>query len=98
MADTAPVRDAPIKPSGFVDDPGARQQPGARDARRRAILRGNIVHRLMQSLPDIPNGARADAARHYIERQDIDFIELERAAIVGSVVAMLGDPQFAALF
>jgi len=98
MADTAPAHDAPIKPSGFVDDPGARQQPGARDARRRAILRGNIVHRLMQSLPDIPDGARADAARQYIERQDTDFIELERAAIVSSVVALLRDPQFAALF
>jgi ATP-dependent helicase/nuclease subunit A len=98
MADTAPVRDTPIKPSGFVDDPGARQQPGARDARRRAILRGNLVHRLMQSLPDIPNDARADAARRYIERQNTDFSEPERAAIVNGVVAMLGDLQFAALF
>ena len=98
MADPLPVRDAPIKPSGFVDDPGARQQPGAREARRRAILRGNIVHRLMQSLPDIPADARADAARRYIERQNTDFSEPERAAIVDGVVAMVGDPQFAALF
>jgi ATP-dependent helicase/nuclease subunit A len=98
MADTTPAGDAPIKPSGFVDDPGAREQPGARDARRRAILRGNIVHRLMQSLPDIPNGARADAAHRYIERQDTDFSEPERGAIVNGVVAMLGNPQFAPLF
>jgi len=63
VADTTPVRDTPIKPSGFVDDPGAREKPGAREARRRAILRGNIVHRLMQSLPDIPKDARADAER-----------------------------------
>src|SRR5204862_3094682 len=92
MADTTPARDAPIKPSGFVDDPGAREQPGARDARRRAILRGNIVHRLMQSLPDLPNDARANAARRFIERQNTDFGEPERAAIVNGVVTMLGDP------
>jgi ATP-dependent helicase/nuclease subunit A len=98
MADTAPMRDAPIKPSGFVDDPGSREQPGARDARRRAILRGNIVHRLMQSLPDIPTNARADAARHYIERQDTGFSEPERSAIVDSVVSLLGEPKFAGLF
>jgi ATP-dependent helicase/nuclease subunit A len=98
MADTALVRDAPIKPSGFVDDPGARGKPGARDARRRAILRGNIVHRLMQSLPDILKDARADAAHRYIERQNTNFSQPEHAAIVNGVVSMLGDPQFAALF
>src|SRR4051812_14168256 len=98
MADTAPIRDAPIKPSGFVDDPAAGGSPGARDARRRAILRGNIVHRLMQSLPEIPNDTRADAARRYIERQNADFSGPERADIVDGVVALLNDPQFATLF
>ncbi len=52
----------------------------------------------MQSLPDIPAERRADAARRYIERQNTDFSEPERAAIVDGVVAMLGDPRFAALF
>ena len=98
MADPLPARGAPIKPSGFVDDPGARKQPGAREARQRAILRGDIVHRLMQSLPDIPANARPDAARHHIERRNTDFSEPERAAIVNGVVAMLNDPRFAALF
>jgi len=98
IADPAPVRDAPIKPSGFVDDPGAREQPGAREARRRRILRGNIVHRLMQSLPDIPQDARPDAACRYIECQNTDLSEIERDAIVNGIVAMLGDPQFAPLF
>ena len=59
----------PIKPSGFVDDREAGELPAAR-SRRRAILRGNIVHRLMQSLPDIPSERRAEAARHHIARQE----------------------------
>ena len=52
----------------------------------------------MQSLPDLPKDARADAARRYIERQNTDFSEPERAAIIDGVVAMLGNPQFAPLF
>jgi len=94
----AAARAAPIKPSGFVDDPDATGRPGAAEARRRALQRGNIVHRLMQSLPDIPANARPDAARHHIERRNTDFSEPERAAIVNGVVAMLNDPRFAALF
>ena len=30
-----------------------------------AILRGDIVHRLMQSLPDIPKERRIEAAHHF---------------------------------
>ena len=72
---TAAARAAPIKPSGFVDDHEAAELLGPREARRRAILRGNITHRLMQSLPDIPPRAprrgRAPpyrAAEHRLQR------------------------------
>jgi len=97
MADTTPARGAAIKPSGFVDDPGAREQPGARDGRRRAILRGNIVHRLMQSLPDIPTERRNEAAYHFLERQK-ELTEVERGEIAKQVLAILADPSFATLF
>jgi ATP-dependent helicase/nuclease subunit A len=98
MVEAAPPRAAPIKPSGFVDDPAGTEQHAAREARRRALARGNIVHRLMQSLPDIPPERRADAALQYIARQRTDFSEVERGEIAGQVLAVLGDPRFAALF
>ena len=88
----------PIKPSGFVEDPVTAGLTGPREARRRAILRGNITHRLMQSLPDIPPGRRAEAARRHIARQKSDFSKAERDAIAGSALALLDDPRFAALF
>ena len=48
-------------------------RPGDGAAARRS-LRGNIVHRLMQSLPDIAAGARAPRPRaHYLARQTTDF-------------------------
>ena len=103
---TEPVREAgrtaPIKPSGFVDDPDAAGWPGARDARRRALARGNIVHRLMQSLPDIPLEGRAEAARRYIERQGTglasDFNDAERDEIANQVLAVMSGAPFATLF
>jgi ATP-dependent helicase/nuclease subunit A len=98
MVEAAPPRAAPIKPSGFVDDPAGTEQHAAREARRRALARGNIVHRLMQSLPDIPPERQADAALQYIARQRTDFSEAERGEIAGQVLAVLGDPRFAALF
>ena len=88
----------PIKPSGFVEDPVTSGLTGPREARRRAILRGNIMHRLMQSLPDIPPERRAEAARRHIARQSTEFSEAERDAIAASALALLDDPRFAALF
>ena len=92
------ARAAPIKPSGFVDDPDSTGRPGAAEARRRALQRGNIVHRLMQSLPDIPAERRTEAARQYIARQKTDLTAAERDEIAGGVVTMLADPRFALLF
>jgi ATP-dependent helicase/nuclease subunit A len=98
----APEYITPIKPSGFVDDPIKAGLPGARDARRRAIARGNIVHRLMQSLPDIPEAARAEAAHRHIDRQRTgqatDFTASEADEIVRQVLGIIADPRFAALF
>jgi ATP-dependent helicase/nuclease subunit A len=89
---------APIKPSGFVDDPEAAEMVRPGEVRQRAILRGNIVHRLMQSLPDIPLERRADAARHFIERQNTDFSVQVREEIASQVLTILADPRFASLF
>jgi ATP-dependent helicase/nuclease subunit A len=92
------TRSAPIKPSGFVDDPEAAEMLRPREARQRAILRGNIVHRLMQSLPDIPPDRRSNTARQYITRQRTNFTESECDALVQQTLTVLTDPRFAALF
>ena len=66
-------------------------------ARERAIARGLAIHRLMQSLPDIPADRRADAAALFLARQK-EFDDAERRNIVRQVQAVLADPRFAALF
>jgi ATP-dependent helicase/nuclease subunit A len=57
-----------------------------------------VVHRLMQSLPDVPPERRAEAARRYLVRQSKHFDANERDEIQSRVLAMLGDARFAALF
>ncbi len=89
-----PASAAPLKPSASSTIQHGRSV-AAREARRRAILRGNIVHRLMQSLPDIPPDRRTAATRQYITRQKTDFTPSECDTIVEQTLAVLSDPRFA---
>ncbi len=91
------VRPPTIKPSGFVDDPVVPAPITRDEARERAIARGLAVHRLLQSLPDIPPERRADAAQRFFARRDM-FAEAERDTLIKQVLAILSAPRFAPLF
>ena len=97
IADTAIERPTTIKPSGFVDDPVVAEPVARSQARERAIARGLAIHRLMQSLPDVPADRRADATALFLARQK-KFDEAESRSIAQQVQAVLADPRFAALF
>jgi ATP-dependent helicase/nuclease subunit A len=68
------------------------------EAREKAITRGTLVHRLLQSLPDIAREAREAAAQHYLARHAKDFTDDERSAMVAQLLALLDDSRFGALF
>jgi ATP-dependent helicase/nuclease subunit A len=95
------LRDAPVErpamrtitPSSVEED-DARPAPsaGASDA----LLRGSLVHRLMQSLPAIPTGRRAQAAADYLARAGEKLSEEERARLAEQVLRVIVDPRFAA--
>lgn len=68
--------------------------PGDRD---KALRRGTLFHRLMQSLPDIAPERRAEAMRIYLSR-DKDLSEAEHAEITKKVFDVLDDTRFAPLF
>jgi ATP-dependent helicase/nuclease subunit A len=70
---------------------------GSGGGRQHAIARGNAVHRLMQSLPNIPTDRRAEAARRFLARRP-EFSEAERDEIAREVLALLADKRFAPLF
>ncbi len=91
--DSKPIRI--VRPSTAVEDdfhPRASAEP------RLALLLGTLVHRLMQSLPDIPTDRRAAAAKDYLDRAGGELDTAQRAQLTKQVLALLSDPRFSELF
>jgi len=86
----------PIKPSDASPVPFSAGA-GATALRRRAIERGILVHRLLQSLPDLAPAARAAAARAFLARRE-HLDDAERETIVADVLALLDAPSLKTLF
>jgi ATP-dependent helicase/nuclease subunit A len=62
------------------------------------MLRGSIMHRLLQSLPDVATDRRRAAAQSYLDRAANDFPTDDRAAMIDRVLAIIDAPRFAPLF
>ncbi|MFN3349758.1 double-strand break repair helicase AddA [Pseudorhodoplanes sp.] len=85
-----------IRPSEADD---AEWRPGGGESeRKQALERGLLLHRLIQSLPDIPPEHRAAAAQDYLRRNRRYLTEHDCAAVAAEALALLGDARFAALF
>ncbi len=94
-----PQRQVPLAPSDAWDEDGNGAATSSGLARKKAIRRGTIVHRLMQSLPGIPASRRGETAHAYLERaRRADFDDAEIAEMLSKVEAILNDPRFAPLF
>jgi len=53
--------------------------------RAHALRRGTLVHRLLQSLPDVVAERRRDAAQNFLARNAGDWSDDERKAARGKV-------------
>jgi len=92
---------APLSPSSAFDEEiGRTAAAGATAAdRQHALDRGRIVHRLLQSLPDIPPARRIEATEHYLGGAAASgFSVEERIAMARQVFAILDAEEFAAIF
>jgi ATP-dependent helicase/nuclease subunit A len=100
LAPAQPSPPVPLSPSLALDEEIARSTPAGGSAmdRQKALARGRLVHRLLQSLPDIPPERRLDAAERYLAKAAADFSAAEQAGLVGQVLAILDDATFAPLF
>ena len=74
----------------------ARSEAGA--AARRAMRRGEILHRLLESLPSLPEARRRGAAERHVAARGGEFDEGERAQMVDEAMRILTDERFAAVF
>ena len=98
-ADPAPVRSvAPSKllgeeESGFEP---ASLSPLAKGGQSR-FRRGELIHKLLQTLPDIEESRREASALRYLENQT-DLDDAQRREIASETLRVISDPTFAALF
>jgi ATP-dependent helicase/nuclease subunit A len=59
--------------------------------------RGDLIHKLLQLLPDFAPAARDDAAQRMLARER-DLTDAQRAEMAAAALGVLNDPQFAAVF
>jgi len=88
-----------LRPSDPAGHEGHRIRAGESvQMRARALLRGTLVHRLLQSLPDIATERRAAVALRYLARNAGDWTDGDREALAAAVLALIENPRFAAVF
>jgi ATP-dependent helicase/nuclease subunit A len=88
-----------VRPSDPADD-GSHKVRSAESLtqRARALQHGTLVHRLLQSLPDMAAPRRREAALAYLARNAAGWSEEERLALAESTLALIADPRFAPVF
>jgi ATP-dependent helicase/nuclease subunit A len=91
--------DRSLRPSDPAAGDARRLRTGeTAEIRARAMLRGTLVHRLLQSLPDVATERRRDAALNYLARNAGGWISGDRESLADGVLALIADPRFAAVF
>jgi ATP-dependent helicase/nuclease subunit A len=101
-------RDAPMQvprirllspASAYDEAPSARVRVvSGRIDREKALARGVLVHRLLQSLPDIAPERRTEAARRHLARAASALNAEEREHVLEQISRVLEEPRFAQLF
>ena len=88
----------PLSPSRLSEDtePAVRSPFDGDDGAR--FKRGTLIHRLLESLPSISPGNWRTAAATYLSRPVHNLEPDQQGAITGEVMAVLENPEFAALF
>jgi ATP-dependent helicase/nuclease subunit A len=88
-----------LRPSDPGDDDGRSVRSGEQLASRAlALQRGTLVHRLLQSLPDLAAERRRDAAQNYLARNAGSWSDDDRTQVAENVLALIADPRFARVF
>lgn len=110
QAPSEPAEPKPLSPSRLdlefgeggvtarlAEQPAASPLSGADESR---FLRGQLIHQLLQSLPDLDADQRARAARHFVDLRGGELGDSARDGVIDEVLQLLNspDPVLSALF
>jgi ATP-dependent helicase/nuclease subunit A len=88
-----------LRPSDPAEDQGRRVRTDeSLELRARALKRGTLVHRLLQSLPDLATERRREAALKYLARNADGWTDGDRTTLAEAVLALIADPRFGLVF
>ena len=100
-----PVPLAPSRPDGVelgtvpaAASPLSERMGSERMGEGDRFVRGQVIHGLLQHLPELPGAARAEAARRYLDRPGNGLAAGSTASVVEEIMRILDHPQLAPLF
>jgi len=87
----------PLAPSRPSDpEPAIRSPLQADDSWR--FSRGNLVHQLLEILPQLPAPRQQSACRAYLAKPAHGLTETQQQALTAEIIAVLNHPEFAPIF
>jgi ATP-dependent helicase/nuclease subunit A len=87
----------PLAPSQFAAGEPASASPLSAADQANRFERGQLIHRLLQTLPQLPPEKREDAARRYLAGAS-SLDEGQAADMIGEITQIMDDARFAAVF
>ena len=93
-----PLPPRPLAPSRDSDDASGGAGPPLSGDGGRRFRRGQLIHRLLQSLPGVAPATRHVAAARFLGRPAWGLSAAAQVEIAGEVGAVIADRQFAPLF
>jgi len=91
-----PFPPRPLSPSRPSGDEQTVRSPRDDDALR--FRRGNVIHRLLQFLPDVPPDRHATVAAAFVGQPGFGFDATQQQEIVDETVGVLADTEFSEVF
>jgi len=93
-----PAPSRPLTPSRPDEDEPAVRSPVDPEGDGRRFQRGLLIHRLLQTLPDLPPESREAACRRFLARPVHDIDVEHQEALVRETMAVLNHPDLTPLF
>lgn len=87
-----------LTPSKALSEPAPIASPLITSKKNLYFLRGNITHKLLQILPDLPNDSWMDTAINFVSKSGKDLSKSIKDEIIKETLSVLNDNKFAPVF
>lgn len=94
----APPPAEPSPPRPLVPSRPSEEEPPSLSPQDPRFARGRIIHRLLQSLPDLAPDRREAATQRFLANPQHGLASAQQEEIAAEVLRLLADPAFAPLF